>query len=221
MVPSLLSLKYQIKGPTSGISMASSSGAISIGDSYRLIKHGYSDIMIAGGVDFNLNRHFFEGMELFGANCNEFNEDPEHGSKPFDKNRCGPALSDGGGALILESLESAMKRKAKIYCEIIGYSQNADAYHILRPSENGFGLYKAIKEAMVEAQITPSMIDNFNAHATSTKAGDLGEANCIKWLIGNKDIWDNLEKFKASSVEEDLSCKDLDLNNMKRSVITA
>lgn len=102
--------------------MASSSGAIAIGESFRLIKHGYADVIISGGVDINLNRTFFEGMELFGANCNSFNDRPEQASRPYDKQRAGPIMSDGGGSLILESLESALSRKARIYCEIVGYS---------------------------------------------------------------------------------------------------
>lgn len=82
-------------------------------------------------------------MELFGANCNAYNHDPTKGSRPFDRDRKGPIMSDGGGALVLESLESALQRKAKIYCEVAGYSQNCDAYHILRPTDNGIGLFKA------------------------------------------------------------------------------
>lgn len=92
--------------------MASASGTIAIGEAYRQVKHGYSDCVIAGGVDFNLNRNFFEGMELFGANCNTHNENPQKASRPFDKKRQGPVLSDGGGIMVMESLESAIKRKA-------------------------------------------------------------------------------------------------------------
>jgi 3-oxoacyl-[acyl-carrier-protein] synthase II len=102
--------------------MASSSGGIAIGEAFRLIKHNYQDVIIAGGVDFNLNRHFFEGMELFGANCNKYNDDPTKASMPYDKKRCGPVMSDGGGAFVLESLDSAIERGAPIYCEIVGFS---------------------------------------------------------------------------------------------------
>lgn len=112
--------------------------------------------MIAGGADFNLNRHFFEGMELFGANCNKYNDQPEKASMPYDIKRQGPVMSDGGGVLILENLESAQERGAHIYCEIGGFSQNSDAFHILRPTDNGIGLFKAIHSAMIEAQVTPS-----------------------------------------------------------------
>jgi 3-oxoacyl-[acyl-carrier-protein] synthase II len=144
MVPALLAIDYQITGHLSSTSMASASGGIAIGEAFRLIKHGYQDLMIAGGLDFNLNRHFFEGMELFGANCNKFNDDPTHASMPYDKKRAGPVMADGGGVLILESLDSALERGAKIYCEIGGFSMNTDAFHILRPSDNGIGLFKAM-----------------------------------------------------------------------------
>ena len=136
--------------------MGISSVGIAIGEAYRVIKHGYQDLMITGAVDYNLNRHFFEGMELFGANCGTYNEDPTHASRPYDMKRAGPVMSDGGGVLILEELDSAIKRNAKIYCEIGGFSTNTDAYHILRPTDNGIGLFKALQHALVEAGITPS-----------------------------------------------------------------
>lgn len=176
MVSALIAIQHQIHGHCSAASTASSSGAVAIGEAYRLIKHGYQDMMIAGGVDFNLNRHFYEGMELFGANCNKFNDKPEQASRPYDLERAGPIMSDGGGALILESLDSALKRKADIICEVVGYSMNTDAFHILRPTDNGIGLYKAIKESLLEAKLTPSEIDSINSHATSTPAGDKSEA---------------------------------------------
>jgi 3-oxoacyl-[acyl-carrier-protein] synthase II len=107
-------------------------------------------------------------------------------------------MSDGGAALVLENLESALQRGAQIYCEVSGFSQNTDAFHILRPTDNGIGLYKAIHEAMIEAEVTPSIIDSINSHATSTPAGDLSEAVAIKKILGNKKFWNNLEAFKNS-----------------------
>lgn len=162
-------------------------------------------MMITGGVDFNLNRHFFEGMELFGANCNTFNGDPEHASRPYDTKRAGPVMADGGGVLILEDLESALRRKAKIYCEIGGFSMNTDAYHILRPTDNGIGLFKAIQHAMVESRVTPSQIDSVNSHATSTPAGDLSEAYCLKRVFGNPASWSSLQALKKLVPSEALS----------------
>jgi len=106
-------------------------------------------------------------------------------------------MSDGGAVLVLENLQSAVERGAQIYCEISGFSQNTDAFHILRPTDNGIGLYKAIHEAMIEANVTPSMIDSFNSHATSTPAGDQSEAVAIKKILGNKDGWKDFEVFKA------------------------
>lgn len=136
--------------------------------------------MIAGAADINLNRNFFEGMELFGANCNTFNDAPDKASMPYDQARCGPVLSDGGAIMILETLDSAIARNSKIYAEIVGYSQNTDAFHILRPTDDGIGLFKAIHQSMLEAGITPSAIDCINSHATSTPAGDKSEAYCLK-----------------------------------------
>lgn len=156
MTASLMAIEYGLRGKLESPSMASSTGSWSIGQAYRQIKHGISDLVVAGGLDFNLNRHFFEGMDLLGANCQNYNDEPEKGSMPFHKKRCGPVISDGGGLLLLEDLEHAIKRDAKIYCEIIGQSQNCDAYHILRPNEKGLGTLRVMKEAMIEAQITPS-----------------------------------------------------------------
>eukprot|EP00347_Sterkiella_histriomuscorum_P013040 403366246 len=221
MVPSLLAIQHQLKGPVSAVSMASSSGTIAIGESYRLIKHGHSDVVITGGVDFNLNRHFFEGMELFGANCNQFNDKPELASMPFDKKRSGPIMSDGGGALILETLESALERNAQIYCEIVGYSQNTDAFHILRPTDKGEGLLNAILQALIEAQITPNMIDHINSHATSTPAGDLSEAECHKHLLGIEDIWSNYENLKSIDYLDLLKHDSFNAKNMKKAIINA
>lgn len=202
--------------------MASASGGIAIGEAYRLIKHGYQDMMITGGVDFNLGRHFFEGMELFGANCNSFNNDPTKASRPYDQKRAGPIMSDGGGVFILESLESALERGARIYCEIGGFSMNTDAYHILRPTDNGIGLYKAIKNAMIEADVTPSMIDSINSHATSTPAGDLSEAYALKKLLGNKQAWQDVSSLRDLDPLTVLD-KNLPINveQLKKAVITA
>lgn len=105
-------------------------------------------------------------------------------------------MSDGGAILILEKLESALERGAKIYCEIGGYSMNTDAFHILRPTDNGIGLFKAIQNALVEAGVTPSEIDSVNSHATSTPAGDISEAYCLRKLLGNKKAWNNLKELE-------------------------
>ena len=122
MISAILAMEHQITGHLSCPSVASSSSAIAIGEAYRLIKHGYQDRMITGGVDFNLNRHFIEGTELFGANCNKFNDNPTKASMPYDVKRQGPVMSDGGAVLVLENLDVALKRGANIYCEIAGYS---------------------------------------------------------------------------------------------------
>lgn len=130
-------------------------------------------------------------------------------------------MSDGGGVLILESLESAQKRGAEIYCEVAGFSQNTDSFHILRPTDNGIGIYKAIHEAMVEAGITPSKIDSINSHATSTPAGDQSEATAIKKILGNKKTWTDFTAFKGLDLNKAIHSEFYDVSQLKRAVITA
>ena len=112
--------------------------------------------MVAGGFDINLNQNFASGMELMGASCIKFKDQPLKASRPFDRDRAGPVLGDGGALLLLESEETALKRGAKIIAEIKGYSQNSDAYHILRPQMNGSGAIRAMRDAIIEAEIEPS-----------------------------------------------------------------
>ena len=152
-------------------------------------------------------------MELFGATNTENNEAPDKASRPFDKKRKGPVMSDGGAVLILESLESAIKRKSpNIYCEIAGFRENTEPYHILRPTEDGIGLVKAMRDALVEAGVTPSQVDSINAHATSTPLGDKSEATAIKTLFGNHHCWNDLEALRNAkfNTDDDL-LKDINL----------
>lgn len=183
MVAGLLAIDYHFQGPTASASTASSSGLVAIGEAYRKIKFGYADYIIAGGADYNLNRHFFGGMEAFGANCNAFNDTPESASRPFDKTRAGPVMSDGAGLIALEEYSSAKLRGAKIYAELVGYGHSTDAFHILRPLDNGFGTWRAANMALEEAGQTATCIDHINSHATSTPVGDISEVNGFKNII--------------------------------------
>ena len=180
MVPGLLAIDNNFRGPTASASTASSSGAVAIGEAYHKIKHGKADFIIAGGADFNLNKPFFGGMEAFGAACRKYNDSPETASRPYDTTRAGPVLSDGAGLLALENYDQAVKRNANIYAELVGYGHTTDAYHILRPVENGFGIWRATRIALEEAGITPDQIDHVNSHATATPVGDLAEAVALK-----------------------------------------
>ena len=188
MVAGLLAIDYNFQGPTASASTASSSGAVAIGEAFHKIKHGYADFIMCGGADFNLNRPFFQGMENFGATCQKYNETPESSSRPFDTSRAGPVMSDGAGVLALEEYESAMERGAKIYGEIAGYGHTTDAFHILRPVENGIGIWRAAKLACLEAGITPNMIDHINSHATSTPVGDASEVQALKNFFSNENL---------------------------------
>ena len=196
MVAGLLAIDYNFQGPTASASTASSSGGVAIGEAFRKIKFGYADYIIAGGADFNLNRPFFQGMENFGATCQKYNATPESASRPFDASRAGPVLADGAGLLALEEYESAIKRGAKIYAEIIGYGHTTDAYHILRPIESGFGVWRAAKLAFIEAGITPDKIDHVNSHATATPVGDMSETLGLKNILGNEKLY-NFEYLKS------------------------
>lgn len=214
MVAGLLAIDYNFQGPTASASTASSSGAVAIGEAFRKIKYGHADFIITGGADFNLNRPFFQGMENFGATCQGFNDTPESASRPFDQSRSGPVMADGAGTLALEEYESAVKRGAKIYAEIVGYGHTTDAYHILRPLEDGFGIWRTAKLAMVEAGITPDKIDHVNSHATATPVGDASEVLALKSIFSNeklrdfeylKECNDREESKKSSELITDLS----------------
>ena len=201
MVAGLLAIDYNFQGPTASASTASSSGGVAIGEAFRKIKYGHADFIIAGGADFNLNRPFFQGMENFGATCQAYNDTPETSSRPFDQSRAGPVMSDGAGLLALEDYESAINRGANIYAEIVGYGHTTDAYHILRPVENGLGVWRAVKLALLEAGVTPDHIDHVNSHATSTPLGDASEVMGLRSILGNEKLY-NLENLRNSVDKE-------------------
>ena len=144
--------------------------------------------MIVGGLDLNCNANVLPGMDSFGALCRDSNHDPEGAAKPFDLDRSGTVLSDGGGMIFLETEESALARgRTKIYGEVSGYGQTNDAYHILKPYDNGIGILAAVMQATEDAQIHPSQIDAVNCHARSTVSGDNCEAYALHalWSCGN------------------------------------
>lgn len=189
VVSSMIALEYGIRGQNGSPAGASVGSAMAIGEAYRLIKDGYMDRVIVGGLDFNCNQNVLPGMDAFGALCTTHNKSPEDACKPFDINRSGTVVSDGGAMMLFESEEFAHKRKAKqIYGEVIGYGQTNDAHHILRPYDNGLGILAAIMAAVNDAEIHPLDIDAVNCHARSTVSGDNSEAYCLHSLFacGNK-----------------------------------
>lgn len=184
MVAGNISIATGAKGPNLSIVTACASGNNSIGEAYRNIKHGYADIMLAGGAEASINEI---GMSGFAAlNALSTNEDPNAASTPFDKNRHGFVMGEGAGVLVLESLSSALKRKAKIYAEITGYGATGDSFHMTAPSPDGSGAARAMKQAIKEAGIEATDIGYINAHGTSTPANDSSETEAIKLALGEE-----------------------------------
>ena len=178
-----ISIEYGFKGPNHSVVTACATGAHSIGDSAEIIKRNAADIMISGGSEAAVCRLGIAGFCAARSLSTHFNDTPETASRPWDKDRDGFVMGEGSGILVLEELEHAKKRNAKIYAEIIGYGMSGDAYHITTPSENGDGGYRAMSEALKMANINHNEIDYINAHGTSTQVGDDIELSAIMRLL--------------------------------------
>lgn len=177
-----VAIKYGIKGPCSSIVTACASATHSIGEAYRNIKHGYSDIMISGGSEAAICPFAIAGFQSLTALTKS--EDKNRASIPFDKERSGFVMGEGAGILILEELESALKREATIYGEIVGYGTTCDAYHMTSPSIDGEGAARAMDQAIAEADIEKGEVGYINAHGTSTEINDKVETLAIKRVFG-------------------------------------
>ena len=178
-----ISIKYGFKGPNHSVVTACATGAHSIGDAGEIIKRGAADIMIAGGAEAAVCELGLAGFCAARSLSTSYNDTPELASRPWDKNRDGFVMGEGAGIIVLEELEHAKKRGAKIYAELIGYGMSGDAYHITAPSEDGDGGFRAMKQALKMANISPEDIDYLNAHGTSTLKGDQIELNAIMRLF--------------------------------------
>ncbi len=178
-----VSIRYGAKGPNSATATACAAGAHAIGDSFRIIERGDADAMICGGAESAITPMSVAGFNSMKA-LSTNNADPKGASRPFDLNRDGFVIGEGAGIMILEELEFAKKRGAKIYGEIVGYGMTGDAFHQTSPDETGSGAIRVMNKAIKDAGITPDKIDYINAHGTSTFYNDRGETKAIKAVFG-------------------------------------
>ena len=193
-----ISIRYSLKGPNHSVVTACATGAHAIGDSAEMIKRGAADIMVAGGAEAAVCKLGLAGFCSARSLSTSFNDTPEKASRPWDKDRDGFVMGEGAGIVILEEMEHAKKRDAKIYGEFIGYGMSGDAHHVTSPSEDGDGGYRAMKEALNMAKIDSSEIDYINAHGTSTQIGDDIELKAIMKLINQN------KKVKISSTKSSI-----------------
>jgi 3-oxoacyl-[acyl-carrier-protein] synthase II len=180
-----VSIRYGAKGPNSATATACSASAHAIGDAYKIIQRSDADVMIAGGTEAAITPMSVGGFAAMRA-LSTRNDEPERASRPFDADRDGFVVGEGAGVLILESLEYAQRRGAKIIAEIVGYGMSGDAYHITQPAEGGDGGYRVALAAMRDAKITPNDISYVNAHGTSTPIGDAIETAALKRVFGER-----------------------------------
>jgi 3-oxoacyl-[acyl-carrier-protein] synthase II len=180
-----VSIRTGAKGPNSATATACTTSAHSIGDSFKIIQRGDADTMICGGAEACISPMGIGGFAAMRA-LSTRNEEPERASRPWDKDRDGFVVGEGAGILILEDLEHARRRGARIAAEMVGYGMSADAFHVTAPSENGDGAYRVMRNALQDAGIGPEKIDYINAHGTSTEIGDRIETMAIKRCFGER-----------------------------------
>ena len=183
MVPGLVSIRFGLKGPNMSHVSACSTGAHSIGEAARLIQRGDVDAMVAGGCEATITPLGVGGFNAMRA-LSTRNEEPERASRPWDKDRDGFVIAEGAGVLVVEELEHAKRRGAKIYAELIGYGLSSDAHHMVQPPPNGEGAQRCMKMALRDAKIDPSAVGYINAHGTSTPQGDVAETTAVKMVFG-------------------------------------
>ena len=216
-----VSIEHSFRGPNHSVVTACASGAHAIGDAARMIKWDDADVMVVGGAEAAICRLGIAGFASARALSTGFNDTPQQASRPWDKDRDGFVMGEGAGIVVLEDLEHAKKRGAKIYAEVIGYGMSGDAHHVTAPAQDGNGAFRAMKAAMRSAKCDLTDIDYINAHGTSTPLGDEIELGAVKRLFGDHAYKLSMSSTKsaighllgaAGSVESILSIKAMNDN---------
>jgi 3-oxoacyl-[acyl-carrier-protein] synthase II len=179
-----VSMKFGMKGPNTAVVTACATGTHAIGDAFKIIQRGDADIMLAGGTEAVVTPMAIAGFAVMKA-LSTRNDEPERASRPFDRDRDGFVMGEGAGVVVLESLENALNRNARIYAEVVGYGMSADAYHMTTPSPGGEGPARCMFAAIKDAGVSPSEVSYINAHGTSTKYNDEYETAAIKKVFGD------------------------------------
>jgi 3-oxoacyl-[acyl-carrier-protein] synthase II len=194
-----VSIRHHLRGPNSAVVTACSTGAHAIGDASRMIALGDAEVMVAGGSESPICRISMAGFAACRALSTNFNDQPQKASRPYDKDRDGFVMGEGAGVVVLEELEHAKARGARIYAEVIGYGLSGDAYHITAPAEDGNGAYRCMQMALQRADLDPSDIDYINSHGTSTPMGDEIELAAVERLFGNAAATVSMSSTKSAT----------------------
>jgi 3-oxoacyl-[acyl-carrier-protein] synthase II len=196
-----IAMKHGFQGPNHAATTACTTGAHSIGDASRFIAMGDADVMVAGGSESCIHPLAFAGFGRARSLSTTYNNNPSESCRPFDVNRNGFVIAEGAAVCVLEELEHAQARGARIYAEVKGYGCSGDAYHMTAPREDGHGAYLAMKKALRNAQIRPAQVDYVNAHATATQVGDVAEVSAIRRLLMGDEGYSNESHITVSSTK--------------------